>query len=342
MVPYKDAPAVAGLSNWEAWDVVLDQFAVIPGVVSVAGTTSLPFEAPLVRVDVQASATPARVETTGTRIAAYAVTPGYFETMGSALLMGRDLGREDGSTSEPVVLVNQAFVRYVLGGREPTVTSVLVDGDREATIIGVVEDVVQMRAEEGFQPAVYFPYTQLTPMAGVHVVIRTTQPMDVVVPEARRIAAELTGVVDPSVGTMPGLIARTRASPRFQALLLVAFGLVSLLIAASGLYSSLAQFVRRRRRELGVRIALGANRLDVLTLVLTEGMGLVIAGIIIGMFAAFGSAQLIEGFLFEVQADDPSRLAGVAMALALVSAVACLGPALRATAVDPVEVLWEE
>jgi ABC-type antimicrobial peptide transport system permease subunit len=137
-------------------------------------------------------------------------------------------------------------------------------------------------------------------------------------------------------------MAQTRTSPRFQALLVGAFALVSLLLAAVGLYGSLTHWVGRRQRELGLRMALGADRASVLRMVMGQGMGLAVAGLAAGTVATLASARALGGFLFDVRPTDPLTLLSVGSALVVVSALACLGPARRATAVDPITVLRSE
>jgi putative ABC transport system permease protein len=172
--------------------------------------------------------------------------------------------------------------------------------------------------------------------------VRTTLPTDLVAADVGRVTAQFTGLDDQQVRTMRDRMAQTRTSPRFQALLVGAFALVSLLLAAVGLYGSLTHYVGRRRRELGLRMALGASRAGVLRMVMRQGMGLALAGLGVGMIATLASARAIDGFLFGVRPTDPATLLTVGAALALVSALACLGPARRATAVDPITVLRSE
>jgi putative ABC transport system permease protein len=134
----------------------------------------------------------------------------------------------------------------------------------------------------------------------------------------------------------------SRTTPRFQAMLLGAFSLVAMLLAAAGLYGSLAHAVGRSQRELGVRMALGAARDGVLWMVLRQGMQVLGIGLVFGIALALGATRVLSGFLYEVEPTDPLTLAGVALVLLLVSAAACVLPARRATGVNPVEVLRAE
>jgi ABC-type antimicrobial peptide transport system permease subunit len=143
-------------------------------------------------------------------------------------------------------------------------------------------------------------------------------------------------------GTLQGRIAATQVLPRFQSMLVGAFALVAMLLAAAGLYASMAHSVGRRQQEMGVRMALGAGRAGVLRLVLGQGMGLATAGLAVGVVATMASTRFLASFLYGVRPNDPATLAMTSVLLLLVSAVACLAPARRATSVDPVRVLKAE
>jgi ABC-type antimicrobial peptide transport system permease subunit len=219
-----------------------------------------------------------------------------------------------------------------------------VDGEQstEMRIVGVVGDVVQTRAEEGWPAAIYMPYTQAEwPL--VQALVRTTLPADVILPELRKAVARFSPIVPPrDVRTMRDRMAATRTTPRFQAMLIGAFAIVALLLAAAGLYGSLSHAVGRRRRELGVRMALGAEQGGVLGLVVRQGMRIAGIGLALGVLATLLLTRVLDGFLFGVAPNDPRTLSLVAVALTLVSIAACLVPAIRATSVDPAEVLRSE
>ena len=333
---------------YRRWDPVLAAQATVPGVRSVAGASAMPFQAPtwapriLLPGDAQ--------DVTREGIAGYAITPGYLETMGIELVNGRGFGPEDGADAERVVLVNEAFVRIELDGanavgmivtRDPEGPGALPeDGPISMRIIGVVEDVVQTRAEDGPRPAVYLPYSQVTPQQLIQwwSVVRTDRAPDVLIPELR---ASLTGsqVRPEDVSTMVERIATTQITPRFQSMLIGSFAFVALLLAAVGLHGSLAHTVRRRQRELGVRMALGADRSSVLRMVMGQGMRVSFIGLALGLAGTLALTRVLASFLFDMQPYDPPTLLGVAVILLLVCAAACLAPARRATAVDPVKVL---
>jgi predicted permease len=342
-VPVKRPNAPADEETWQAWDGVLRELRAVPGVTSVAGASDPPFRSP--------SWAPRLLlpgdgpETWREGIAGYAVTPDYFETLGTELMQGRAFEVLDGPGAMRVALVNESFVRTQLSGEDPvglTVRQGEGDSETPVRIVGVVEDVVQTRADEGPSPAIYFPYVQVD-WPSVHVLVRTELPPEEVIPELRQAVARFSPVVPPGdVRSMRDRMASTRTTPRFHAMLIGAFAVVALLLATAGLYGSLSHAVGRRRREIGVRMALGSERSGVLKLVVRQGMGLAAAGLLVGMLATLGLTGVLRGFLFGVRPTDPLTLACVAAILALVSAVACLLPAARATTVDPAEVLRAE
>lgn len=333
-------------SAYRLWDPILEELSAVPGVTSVAAASTLPFQAPSWSPRLLLPEDGPEVVREG--IAAYVVSPTYLETMGIDLLEGRDLEIGDGPDAEPVVLVNESFVRTQLGGREAigtlvrrVVESPFVDDElRTMRIVGVVKDVVQTRAEDGPRPAVYLPYGQadLQQLVSFWTVARMQRPRDAVVPDLRRAMAEHDRIPH-EVATMADRATRARATPRFQAALISAFALVAMLLAAVGLHGSLAHAVRQRQRELGVRMALGADRGSVLRMVLSQGLRVSVIGLAIGIAGTLALSSVLESFLYGMEPYDPLTLLGVGVVLLLVSAAACLAPARRATAVDPVKVL---
>jgi putative ABC transport system permease protein len=280
------------------------------------------------------------------------VTPGYLRAMGVPLLAGRGFEDRDRDGSEPVVLVNRAFVRRllpeaVLDGAvgEHAVVGVNQEPWR---IVGVVGDVRHDALGREPIPAVYLPYHQLPWSRSMALAVRTALPPE----RAAGVIRDRLRVVEPEaalyrVRPMAEVVAASAAEPRFSTLLLGAFAAAALALAALGVYGVLAHSVRRRTREIGVRVALGAARDDVLRLVLGRGMGLVGVGIVLGLglsllLGGVLSRSLASAFVFEASATDPATTAAVAGFLAAVGLVACYLPARRAMAVDPREALAPE
>jgi predicted permease len=341
MVPYKDAASVAGLPHWQKWERVLDELRQVPGVQSAAGTTAVPFQAPAATVRVQLPDDASGTWRDG--IAIHAITSDYLATVGTRLLAGRGFERADASDSERVALVNESFVRTHLGSVDPIDTVLrLSETDDRIRIVGVVEDVVQRRVEDGFRPALYVPHSQYGLVAFVVAVVRTTVPPNSVIADLRAVSARLVPARQPDIRLMQDVAASTRTSPRFQAILIGSFAIVATLLAAVGLYGTMAHFVERRRRELSIRIALGADRTGVMGMVFGRGMRLTMAGVMIGMVGTLFFTRALAGLLYGVAPSDPATLLVVCAVLVLVSAAACLIPASRAMSVDPVAVLRAE
>lgn len=336
-------PGAPDAEAWQEWDAALAELESVPGVAALAGTTNPPFQSPFWAPRLLLPEDGPEVRRDG--IAGYAITPGYLAAIGTEVVSGRGFDRSDGPGAEPVVIVNEAFVRTQLDGRDPLgVVLRQSEGDSESAmrIVGVVEDVVQTSADEGPLPAVYLPYTQ-TDWPLMQAVVRSSIPADLLIPELRKAVARFNPVVPPrDVRTMRDRMAASRVSQRFQATLVGAFAVVALILSVLGLYGSLAHAVGRRQRELGVRIALGARGASVMQLVLRQGLGMVAAGLAVGLVVSLYANRLLAGFLYDVEPGDPLTLALVSILLVTVSVLASLVPARRATAVDPVEVLRAE
>ena len=346
-VSVKGAPGVTtqmlSETPWVPWDMLLDEVEEVPGLDAFAAATAVPFEAPRWAPRILLPGDGPDVFRDG--IAGYLVTPGYFEVIGTRLLRGRALDAGDGPDAERVAVVNEEFVRTQLRNR-PAVGAMVhwIEGDQEAElrIVGVVENAVQARVEDGPGASIYMPYTQ-GPPTPVRVVARSTLPAEVVLPAMRAAAGRFNPrvpVID--IGSMDDRVSATHVTPRFQAMLISAFAIIALLLAALGLYGALTHQVGRRARELGVRMALGAERARVLRMVLRQGMRIVVVGLGVGVVVTLLGSRVLAGLLYGVEPNDPATLMAVVAALGLVAAAASFGPARRATAVDPVRVLNSE
>lgn len=334
-------PGAENIPAWQDWDAVVAEVASVPGVRAAAGTSNPPFQSPYWAPWVRLPDEGVDVHEAN---AGYSVTPGYFGVVGTRILKGRDFGPEDGPDGPFVAIVNESWLRERFGGREALgqLLRFSDEDERMVTIVGVVEDVIQERAQEGRLPAVYVPYTQ-TDWPFVQVVARLDLPAATVVPEVRKALARFSPNVPPrDVRTMDERMAATRTDPRFQTLLITAFAVTALLLASAGLYGSLSHAVSRRRRELGIRVALGAARTGLVTMVVGQGLRLSGAGLALGLVGAVSVTRLFEAFLYGITPRDPLTYVSVVGVLGVVSILASFVPARRATAVDPVEVLNAE
>jgi len=268
------------------------------------------------------------------------ISPGYLRAMGIPVLRGRDVLDSDAD----VLLVSQDAAKLYWGagdaiGRRATLPALSATVIRQ--VVGIVGDVKQRNLIEGATPTVYFSSRE--PYGRATFAIRTSVPPATLAQPAvaaiRAIDPEQP-VVD--IQTMVQLRDVNLTPQRLSALLLGVFAGVALLLAAVGMYSVVSFIVRGRRREIGIRTALGARAADVVRLVIVEGMSPVLVGIAAGTIAALASARVMNSLVFGVSATDPLTLGAVATTLAVVALLASLVPAYRALRLDPVKVLRAE
>ncbi|AGC43503.1 hypothetical protein MYSTI_02176 [Myxococcus stipitatus DSM 14675] len=263
-------------------------------------------------------------------------TVGYFRALGVPLVKGRLFEPGDGPGTAPVVVVNQAFVRAYLAREEPVGRRISFDdGKSWATVVGVVGDVRERGLGEEPPREVYLPFA-LQPLRDVRMLVRTEGVPMALASHVRERVHELDSeqpVTD--VRPLSSLRQESLAAPRLVTLLLGFVAVLALVLTCTGLSGVVAFSVSQRVRELGIRLALGAEPSSVLALVLREGMVLVLAGLAMGTVGAFGLSTLMKGWLFGVEPADPVTLVGVVLLLGGTGAVACLIPALRASRVDP-------
>jgi ABC-type antimicrobial peptide transport system permease subunit len=273
------------------------------------------------------------------------VTPGWFAAYGTAVRVGRDFTTRDTAEAPLVVVVNDAFVRALMPARFPLGETIPYPrssrGNVQRTIVGVVDDAVFDSQREGIQPIVYLPLAQAIQNgpngpSEISIGVRPANgpPMQL----ARSVGAALTRV-DPDLSyTLRLLTDHVDASVRQErivAMLSGLFGGLALVIAALGLYGVTAYTVNRRFTEIGIRMALGAQRAQVLRLILGQTLMLTAIGVGMGLAAAAVVTRYVRGMLFGLTPLDPGTFVGVAVLFAIVAAVAASIPAHRATRVDP-------
>lgn len=269
------------------------------------------------------------------------VSPSYFSTLGIPLLRGRALADSDRLDLPPVVVINQRLADLYFPGEDPVGQRMNIgyrhsrEAEHVREIVGVVGNVRTSGLADEAPPVYYLSYRQ-TPEPGMSIVMQTVGDTSAAVGTLRRELARL----DPdiplyAVATLPDHVRTSTAAPRFRALLLASFAAVALLLASIGIYSVMAYSVARRTRELGIRTALGADRADLMGMVLRRGLALAFAGVATGSLAALALGRLLDNFLFGVSATDPTTFAFVAAFLLAVAFLACYLPARRATRVDP-------
>ena len=274
-------------------------------------------------------------------------SPSYFHAMGIPLIQGRFFSWQDQPQSEKrtplVVVINAAMARRYWPGQEPVGKRIKV-GLKSAdlpwlTVVGVVGDVRHFSLDREPRPEVYRPYL-VNPLTGPIVVVRAKANPQALIPLVR----EQMRALDPSASisdfsTMEELVSRSVSERRFSMLLLAVFAVVALILAAVGIYGVMAYSVTQRTHEIGIRMALGAQRGHVLKLIVRQGMSLTMIGVGVGVIAAMGLTQLTSKLLFGVRATDPATYLGMSLLLTLVALFACYLPARRAARFDPVRAL---
>ncbi len=321
----------------------------LPGVVSAAGTAEPPVIGydntfsfaiqgrPGNRADGMQADAPLR-----------AITPGYFRTMRIPVRRGRAIDGRDVAGSERVAVINESMALRSWGARDPLGDRISFGGPTGPDwwrIVGVVGDVRNLGADHPAQPAVYIPQVQKRWgwMSWLTIVARTDRSPATLGNPLRQ---TLWGIDDRlsivRLTTMDQVYAESNARRRFAALLVGGFGALAVLLGLTGVYGVLSYSVGERRREFGVRMALGADGRSIAGSVLGSGLRLAVAGILVGLVVALVLGRFLKSLLFEVSAADPVTFVVVPLLVALVAALASWLPARRATRVDPAEVLRVE
>jgi putative ABC transport system permease protein len=329
---------------------LLDRVPQLPGVVSAGLTLTMPlqptgnhFWTMFVRGDRPIPPTPEGLPT----VAFAYVTPGYFQALGIPLVRGRAMSASDDLHAPNAAIVSESLVRRVFGDEEPVGKTFRFNNRADAPVVTLVGVVHDLKWEDLKQthPVVYVPLAQAqdgVPLSLLLVVHTASNPL-ALVPSLRSAVHQLgrdVGITDLESGQ--DLMADAVAQPRSNASLFALFAALALVIAGVGIYGTLSYTVAQRTRELGIRIALGAQRAQVFGMVICQGMGSAAIGILVGGLAAFGATRSLASLLFGVKPTDPFTFATALLLLAAVALAACYFPARRATSVNPMSVLRSE
>ena len=275
------------------------------------------------------------------------ITPGFFSAMGTSLVSGRDFTWSDDSRAPRVAIVNESFARQFLAGRNPIGERFFRDfgtgGDEPMQIVGVVRDTKQINLRDAAVPMYYRPYAQMGGTPTVRLAIRTTGNPESIAGELPAIARSIDrDLAVTQVVPFREVVDRTLVLERLVAHVATRFGLLALAIAAIGLYGVLAYAVVRRRREIGVRLAVGARPRAVEWLFLRESLASVGLGIAIGLPAAFAVTRLASSMLYGLSPYDPESVAGAVAVLAIFAGAAAYLPARAAAGIDPIHALRDD
>src|SRR5881227_120939 len=330
-------------------DEVVERTRNLAGVVSAGTTTNIPLEREtaydaIFDVEGRPSPNPNDVPITAHRV----VSSGYLETLGITLIRGRLINQNDRADTLPIVVVSEEFARQAWPGKDPLGKRVRRIRAGQIfpwmTVVGVVKDVKEDLFNYRInRPVWYVPYAQVENNFPLNLVVRTRI-------DPRSLIAALRGVVrtaDPdqpvsNVMTMNTVLNNVLVTERFGAVLMGTLAISGLILACIGLYGVMAYAVKQRTGEIGLRIALGAQRKHVLALFMGEGMKLTFLGVIIGLIAAWAATRLLVSLLFGLGATDAATFCAISVLLGLVGLIACYFPARRALSVDPVIALRAE
>lgn len=332
------------------FDRLFERVSALPGVRSVGGISVLPVTGTGSALHFNIEGRPPHSPQEFT-IANYRVaSAGYLNALQVPLLAGRWIEDRDRENAPPVVVINSTFAKTYFPNQSPLGQHVQVGATPDASvpwmeIVGIVADTKQSLASEA-TGEMYVPYRQadkVLPVFVMSMVVRTSGDPLALSNSVRSIVREL----DPNqpitnIQTMEQNISQSVAAPRFRTVLLAVFAGIALMLAAVGMFGVMAYSVTQRTREIGVRLALGASRSQVMQLIVGGGLKVTLVGVVIGFVSSFALTRYLTSMLFEVRPTDPLTLAVVVTALVVVSLCACYLPARRATRIDPVVALREQ
>jgi predicted permease len=325
------------------YERLIDKLKQSPGIVSAGTTIAVPFKASHVMTRFLLAGEPALAPGALPMEQVRVVSPEFFQAMGLQLKQGRSFERKDVENSSDLIVVNQAFARRYLSGKDPLTSSILMNvlspHPEKVPVIGVVANARDLGVETEAEPVLYFPGF------GVHAVllIRTNTDPKSVLSEVQNAVRDL----DPAqpiyhVETIDEVLSDSVARQKMIAVLLGIFALLALALAAIGIYGVIAYTVTQRTREIGVRMAVGSSRANILLLMLREAAAFTGIGVLAGLIAAFAGAHLASALLFQTSSADGVSVCVSVSALLIIAILAAVLPASRAASINPVEALRSE
>lgn len=326
---------------------LLTSIAALPGVEGASSVWWLPLSGSEVTFDLEIEERPLPKPQLPI-VQQNAVGLDYFRTMRIPLRSGRDFNAQDDDQNPPVAIVSESFARQFFPGQNPIGKRIKPRGSTTPgeppfrQIVGVVGDARALSLREDPKPEVYLPHAQFA-VQTLSILVRTSGDPHGLIPALNRVTNEIDkNVAVYRARTLSDYVDASVAQPRFHAILVSLFSGVALLLAAGGIFGVMSYAVTERTHEIGIRLALGAQRADVLRLVIGEGMRLVFFGVVFGLVAVFICAQLLRGMLYNIGPTHFPTLIATSIGLSLVALIACWWPAQRASSVDPVIALRNE
>jgi putative ABC transport system permease protein len=331
------------VAQWNFHRQVVDRLQEVPGVQSASLVRGLPFSGNGATTAITLPDREPPAHGTEPEVMFNTAMPSYFETLGIPLLKGRVFGNEDQANTPTVVVINQTMARRFWPNQDPLGKQIkFVQDGSMATVVGVVGDAKHFWLEEEQKPQMYDAYSQ-DPGLFATVVIRTTvEPLSLSEPVRQAIWKVDADQPMWKIRTVEFLVNRSTADRRFLMALMGIFATLAFVLTIIGLYGVISYLVNQRTQEIGIRMALGAQMRDILSMVLKQGMVLVFTGVALGLAASWMLTRLMSRLLYQVSATDPLTFAAIALLLVTVALLACYIPARRATKVDPLVALRYE
>jgi putative ABC transport system permease protein len=331
----------------EFYKKLLERVSVLPGVKTAGAAWWIPLSGSEIAFtfDIQEHPIPAGQQPAGQ---VNVVTPDFFQTMHVPIRSGRAFTDRDDRNATPVAIVTEGFAKQFFPGEDPIGKRIIPNGSVDPgkppvrEIVGVVGDIHLISLREAPKPQIYIPHQQFA-IPSMSIFAKTQMDPQAVIPALRRAVNEIdkdVPVFRPR--TLADYMSGSIAQPRLNAMLVTLFAAVALLLAAAGIFGVMSYSVAQRTQEVGIRIALGAQRYDVLRLIVLQGMRFVAAGLFLGLIGVVVCSRLLQSFLFGIGATDIRTMLVVTLILTVVALVACLVPARRATLVDPIKALRAE
>ncbi len=325
----------------------LEEISGLPGIRSAGAVSNLPILDPGNIFRSRAADHVLATGEYGERTLIRRISPGYFATMNTPLLRGRNISASDRDGAPAVTVLSESLARRLFPDRNPLgQTVVMIDSLRSSEVpfevVGIVRDARLSNPRVSSDPAMYLSYLQANPLS-MRIVIRSSGDSASLAGPIREILRRKDrNALLTEVATMDQIVDEAYSDFRMVVQYLSLFACIALLLAAVGLYGTLAYHVSRQEHEIGVRLAMGATSVSVLLLVLRRGMWLVATGLLLGIAAAYPGTRLVQNLLFETIPIDPAAYVSAVLLLVMVAAFACLKPAMSATRVDPVQVMRSE